>query len=138
MTVLYKYLETAVSAVERHPLIRQNFSDLGVVHRVVPPMQRKEVFERLGRVLKSDPENPLIYLNLAFFAAAANRYDIAEVFSFAACNFKKGKSGLKPEDRIIAENVYNSSKAKTHRSDEVHNPLVAAAKECGVIKPSTP
>lgn len=138
MTVLYKSLEAEVSAVEANPLIRQNFSNLGVTHRGILPVQRKEVFNRLGWLLKNNPENPVVYLNLAFFASAAGRFDIAEIFSGAAFSFNKGRNRLGQQDQMIAGNVYRASKAKAHHSDEFQNPLIDAARECGIIKPSAP
>jgi hypothetical protein len=137
MTVLYKYLETALVAVEQNPLTRQNFSDLGVTYRIIPPAQRKEVFERLGRVLKSNSENPHVCLNLAFFGAAAGRYDIVEIFS-AVCDSNKRKSGLQPDELRLAKNMCNSSKIKVRRSDEIYNPLIIAAEECGLVESPVP
>lgn len=132
-------LTEAMNAIVRKPAHRQLYLDLGHMLSSTPnekgirDVYEAVVYEFLAGILKQDPKNPVLHLNLAAFATALTRLDIARDFSDAA--IKLGKNKLEQQPMALAKtiNSFANRHAGYRNIRGPVNPLIEAAHACGII-----
>ena len=138
--ILSAELEAAIVNVEQHPLQDGAFMDLATDlflagRRADNRDAYDAIFERLAEVLRQNPKDLAVYLNLAVFAWAVQQWAIAE--DFAGTAFARGEKSLDLRKRTLAYGIYESAKERrTHevstQGDVSCNPLAQAGQEVGI------